>query len=208
VRLALTLAVVLLAAPVPASSSPWHGGACAGVNFATLRDDNRDPGPKPRAGIIVGGTVERDLDSRWEFETGARYVLKGARFRDSSAGSNYSLRLEYLEVPMLVRCVLPARNSAAIFLVAGPSAALSLANTYESVPPEVRLPVMNDTKWVEAGFEVGAGVRIHSNDSSNRYQVCARFTTGLGNLYQPSGFIRPQPRSINQGLVVTLEMSR
>ena len=108
-------AAVLLAGSAFAGS--WHAGARGGINLASLRGEGPDIShPEWLAGAIGGGFVEAELSRSLGVAVEVLYVRKGASYPVDVLGADPSqpigsfdahLVLEYLDVPLLMRVVLP-----------------------------------------------------------------------------------------------------
>src|SRR6185437_5143590 len=76
-----------------------------------------------RNGWIGGVTLELPLPNRWSFETGALYALKGWTRVEPQTGDRAVAKLDYLEIPALLRYEF--RNASPITPFVGAGASLS-----------------------------------------------------------------------------------
>ena len=201
--------VVLLAGPAFAGS--WHAGARGGVNLASLRGEGPDIShPEWLAGGIGGGFVEADLAPSLGIAVEVLYVRKGASYPVDVLGADPEqpigsfdahLVLEYLDVPLLMRIVLPGRGPVSSYLVAGPTFGFPLRATFESKgsPDE---DLIERLKPLDLGATAGMGVRIATGGA--RVDVEGRYATGFRDLWNLSDNLD----SINQGFSLTLAVSR
>lgn len=202
-------AAVLLAGT--AFAGTWHAGARVGINLASFRGDLADVShPEWQAGGIGGGFVEADLAPSLGVAVEVLYVRKGASYPVDVVGADPSqpigridshLVLEYVDVPLLVRVVLPGRGPVSPYVVAGPTFGFPLKATFElkTAPDE---DLSDKLKPLDLGATAGVGLRIATGGA--RVEVEGRYATGFTDLWNLSNNLE----SINQGFALTLAVSR
>ncbi len=138
---AIIASLVVVAAAVEAQPRV-QTGLIAGASIATLANLPRDVSVPSatatasyRAGFQGGLYAQIPVSARFSLQPEVHYVQKGAYFEgglvDPGAGSvsNVSLRLGYVDVPVLARFDLGRRTGLHPFVVAGPSLALRMQCT-------------------------------------------------------------------------------
>ncbi|MEP6472981.1 MAG: porin family protein, partial [Gemmatimonadota bacterium] len=104
----LVLASTLATGPAQGQSRP-HFGPMAGMSLARLHGMD-DSSTGSRTGFVAGGFVDIPLGERLGFEPELLYVQKGAR-TDINGGLQSTLKLDYLELPLLLKLLLPTASS-------------------------------------------------------------------------------------------------
>jgi outer membrane protein with beta-barrel domain len=107
-----------LAAQVPLPSPRF--GITVGVNLAKLAGDSVQ-GSKTRTGFVGGATLVLPLSRDFAFEPELVYSMKGSKFDEQ--GVSGSFKLNYVELPILIRYTFPVVGSTKPFLLAGPALA-------------------------------------------------------------------------------------
>ncbi len=80
----------------------FKAGLCVGIN-ATQFDGDSYAGYN-KAGIYGGIYLNNDISTKWQWEFGILYSEKGARKNPQTNFPNqYFLRLQYVEVPLIIR---------------------------------------------------------------------------------------------------------
>lgn len=201
--------VGVMSAEMQADAGPWRFGARAGVNLATIRGDFADfVQPKMQTGLAAGGFVEHALVPQVAFELDVLYLQKG--FQIESEGTDQQgnptgiqtthLRLQYLEVPVLIRLSLPSWGAVAPYVIGGPTAGFALGGKFEGFGEEA--DVGDDLKKVDFGVTGGLGARFGSGPV--HVGIESRYGTSFGDLWDLTGNLE----SINQGFSFTASVSR
>lgn len=102
------------------AQAPIDIGAFAGLNSSTLKlSRDLTPGESidSRVGVALGGFVSVDLGSLFAIQAEAAWTQKGADL--AGGGTTLAIKLEYIEVPLLLRFQLPLPISP--FVYAGPA---------------------------------------------------------------------------------------
>lgn len=119
--LSLSMLAVAGAAPVHAQGmtapKPTFG-VLAGIDFATLGgSDVQDAGS--RTGLMIGGFATFHMNHRWGIEPELLFSQKGAT--EESGGDKVTLKMNYIEIPVLARFDLPTTGQVHPFFLAGPT---------------------------------------------------------------------------------------
>ncbi len=115
-----TLIFLVSAASLFAQSSLEIGGKI-GINFASLNGVSIPPGNSTRKGLLIGGFLSYKLTSFLALEPEALYSAKGAT-GSQEAGESYTIAIDYFEVPILLKFLVPSVTSIPVNLnvYAGP----------------------------------------------------------------------------------------
>jgi hypothetical protein len=106
---------VVFAAPAAAQ---LQFGAAAGVNLASIGGDDFEDADGRTAPFFEAQLVWHPVGSTFGFQTGAVWSPKGASEEES--GLEGTLKLDYVDVPLLLRFALPTSSSfSPVFLVGG-----------------------------------------------------------------------------------------
>ena len=157
-----------LAIPAPAASQVSFGMS-AGVSLASLTGDDVPEELDMRTGLNVGGFVEFPLADIIWLAPGLYYIQKGG----SSDVPDGTIKIDYLEIPLLLRVGVSGRDPIGINLFLGPTFAFEvgckfdfptvtgdcddLSNTGFSV----------ETKSFDIGAAFGAGLSFGVSDNAS-----------------------------------------
>lgn len=177
-----TLPSVAVAQDVP----PMRVGLLGGVNFSTLRGDD-DEGLKTRTGLLAGATFVKPFRSGLGLEINALYSMKGAKADED--GSSLVTKVDYLEVPVMLRYDTKSTGSVTPHVGAGVSLAYQtrckVTESSGSMSVSVNCSKLEDEQDItfrkfDIGIVAGAGVDV--NAGSTTYTIGARYTFGLTDL--------------------------
>jgi hypothetical protein len=202
-------AVVLLLLASPAAAMPWRWGIRAGVNGANFAGAYGDiVQPDLRYGLNAGVVGEAELSHVLSLHGEVAYSSKGGKAASDNTDPSGNVTqstdtwiYDYLEVPVLLRARLRRGRGTTLLAEAGPSFGFALSGrfTTDTPPGSPELDLKDAMKTVDAGFALGAGMEFPAH--SGRLGIDMRYTRGLTDLYDSSGFAT----SINQ--VWTLAVS-
>lgn len=165
----LLLAAAVLAAPAlaPSVQAQASFGLRAGLNVADLTGDNL-PGTKPRLGFTGGAFANLPVGaSGLSFQPEVSYSQKGV----SSDNSGTEYRVDYVEVPILVRYDVPVTDSGLMLgAYAGPAIGFKVSEEVSGNLGSVNTDLFKSTD-VGAAFGVGVG--------AGPFGVDGRYTLGL-----------------------------
>lgn len=148
----------------------------AGLTRATMHGDSV-PGPLHTTGFIGGAAVSMHLVDRFSLQPELQFVQKGDDEADAFGGGVLSehIRLNYIEVPVLLRASGDAIRGVTPFVIGGPQVAFKascsidvkgVANHYTCAD----LPPVESTEFgVVAGAGVDAAIMGHAISVSARY---------------------------------------
>jgi hypothetical protein len=162
----------------------------AGVNSATV--GGGDVGePLRRTGFIVGASMIAPASPTVSIEPQALFTSKGAKFEDSGGGG--SIRMNYIQVPVLVRITAAPSGNVRPFVFGGPAIAFKASCDLEGLDGGVSASISCDQleaegvkfKSVDYGLVVGGGLAF---DAGGRvFTVSARYDHSLAEIDEASG---------------------
>lgn len=177
------LFVLLAFSPLLVISQDFTGGVLGGLAITQVDGDGL--GGYNRAGAIAGVWVSRSFSRTISVRTELKFIQKGSykRFADGVGGTTgeYSLRLNYTEMPFLLEYHF--RDNIISF------AGISVGYLWKSIEKNdgYETPVFEDTRFNKAEVAVHTGVEYMLNNS---FSLCATFSYSLlpvrrhtGNVY-------------------------
>jgi hypothetical protein len=188
--LALGIAVVPSAATAQRAGD-LTVGIMAGVNYATVNQDPElgDVEFDHRVGLLAGGFLDVRLNDVFSIEPEVLYSQKGAEVQGtgSNSDSEGTFKLDYIEVPVLLKFWVPVTNSGfRPFLFAGPAVGFEVNCSLEGEILSVtgstdceETSVVN-TKSPDFGGTVGGGIEFMAGMQAVR--VDARYTHGFTDI--------------------------
>jgi len=159
----------MLIVALTSSTAAWAqvgGGIKVGVNLATLSGFN-DASTTQRVGVMVGGFMTFGLAPMIAFEPEVLFSMQGSKLHFGTSGtivsSDVTAKLDYVQVPLLLRIGNSGKAGASLYAVAGPTLGILVRN--EGVADQLRR--------TDLGVVVGAGVTV------SRLLLEGRYTAGL-----------------------------
>lgn len=176
---ALFAAALLMLAPSALAQQSMQFGARAGVSYATTRT-NADIDYGSTAGFVVGAFARMGLSENLFVQPELLFVQKGSSYTFSGFGQEIegTQKLNYLELPVLVRYQIPTGASVTPAVFAGPAVAYKIS---ESINAGEESQDSDDAKSFDVGVVVGGGVDIHAFDFGT-LTADLRYTLGLMNI--------------------------
>ena len=171
-------AVLILA--LATSSTAWaqsvSGGIKAGVNFASVSGSDDDP--DTRIGSMAGAfvTIGQGLLA---VQPEVLFSMQGSKFTFGTA------KVDYFQVPVLLRIGSSAKNKASVFGLVGPTFGVRIRDEGWDDP----------IKRSDVGITAGAGFTV------SRLLVEARFTAGLVDFSEGSNAYKHRVWSLMGGFV-------
>ena len=116
----LWIAVLLsLALPLTLRAQGLSGGISGGLSLATLSGDDASDDLDYRKGLVAGAFLDLPLGEIIGVTSGLYYVQKG--FSQEVGGDDVALKLDYLEVPVLLRVSVAGGEAMGISVFLGPT---------------------------------------------------------------------------------------
>lgn len=146
-------------------------GAKAGINFTNF---NGGGNFDSRTGFMVGGFVKMNIpESSVAIQPEVYYAQKGAETSDGG-----EIKLEYLEIPILVKVGLSKSDIVKPNIFAGPYAGINLNQSSGGLLGSTG----NDTENIDFGGVVGAGLDIEAGSSI--FTIDLRYGFGLSPAFK------------------------
>ena len=186
------LALMLLL-PNPSSATGIKGGLKIGASMAKLHGDDVDDltdflgeDQKSRIGLCAGGFITFNITGMFAVQPEVLYVKKGSKYEEEILGETFKLwiKLDYLEIPVLVKIMAPSPGGVNPYLFAGPVFALKLSSKmkaeYAGDSEEVDI---EDIKSTDFGLVIGAGVDFGFGASGmGKMTLDVRYSLGLSSI--------------------------
>ena len=171
----IAVCVVLAGANGSAFAQGAGGGVLVGVNFANLTVDTGGPSVNfdSRKGLVAGVFAVLPVAPRLAIEPGVFYSSQGAKINGEAFGTSGTIKLNYVQVPVLVRAGVPLAPAVSLRLFGGPSFGFrqSAKVRAEGTDEDIK----EDVESFDAGIVFGAGLDV------SHFLIDARYTTGLKN---------------------------
>ena len=190
-------AVFLVIAAPALAKMPGEIGIRAGASLASIGGEFGNlfsPGTtEDRVAPSVALVYEHRLAPKLSFHGELGYSGKGLTVKSEStdeAGNATTFkghwRLDYLEVPLLLRGRFGAGGKPTPFFELGPSVGIALSGEFEDDPSFIgRVDLKHDMKTFDFGWGAGAGVEFPAGPG--RIGIEARFTRGFSDLFDTAG---------------------
>jgi hypothetical protein len=165
----LLLAAALLGLSFPAAAQVSLG-LKAGLNTSFWTGDDAEQ-TDPRLGFAGGATLRYDVNRALALQTEVLYSQKGAEL-GSTALADFSVRQDYVEIPVLARVAVPVSRFADAGIYAGPSFGIP-------INAELVGEGDNGSASQEADANTDIGVTAGVDYFSGPFGVDLRYTMGL-----------------------------
>jgi hypothetical protein len=157
-------------------------GAKAGLNIANIGGDDAD-NTDSKIGLVLGGLMSYQFSDMFAVQPEVLYTMKGAT--DEGGGTEYTLSLNYIEIPVLLKFLIPIQGSGSIVpaIYAGPSIAFNVSAESES-ESQGRTTTTDLDDWVSSvdfGLAFGGSIAFDIG-SANQIGADVRYTLGLSSV--------------------------
>jgi hypothetical protein len=189
---------------------PNDYGIKVGANFANINEEGGFYGFEIKTGFIVGGFYRFDLKGNLSIQPEVYFSMKGTKAAGEQTQFHYgedytqisrstwdfSMKLNYLEVPVLLKFRFPSKRKFKPNVFLGPYAAFKLSaevtgtlifELTEEYGGEVHTEsrdytggLINHKRGIDFGIVIGAGFDIGMGSGS--LVIDARYTLGLSNI--------------------------
>jgi hypothetical protein len=186
-KLSTLLLVFFLAFGITATTqaqSPLSFGLKAGLNISDISGPDTDS--DTRTGLTGGLAVYLNLPALpIGIESGLYYSQKGSSYSESDEFGDFdeTLKLDYIEVPVLARLNFPTPGPIGPHLVAGPYIGFNINAQAEGTEDGVTYDedISDFINSTDIGLMFGAGLDFNIGVTSLNAQ--ARYSIGLNNVY-------------------------
>ncbi len=178
---AFLIAGALVAAAAQGAEAQMRIGAKGGLTFSTVSFDPEDEDTQTLLGFAGGGEVQIPLGaSGVSLQPELLYVRKGVEF-DEGGGATSKFKLDYIEIPVLLRYDIPAA-AVTPFLYAGGSVGFEASCKAEGEDGSISIDVDCedvdvDTESTDFGVLFGGGIGFAAGPG--RLFVEGRYNIGL-----------------------------
>ena len=157
--------------------------------------------PHPRTGLAGGAFATFALGSAVALQPELLYVTKGANYKEGD--EKYTFKLDYLELPLLLKYRFPTSCSLRPSLFAGPAVSfkLSARGVHEGNGEETEEDLDNCQDW-DVGVAVGGGLDFAAAGSTITFDV--RYTIGLRSWWKTDNTLDDEDSRKNGGWLAAL----
>lgn len=180
-------------------------GIKAGLNLSALQSSQEDFRPflgyevswvqegtsNPVFGLDAGLFYTLQLSDAFNLQPGLCFAQRGYQFDQTPLyNTNYSLRINYIQLPVLFEYKLPLNWSFSPFITAGPFTAVKLgSNKKISISDKVITGDLPGVNTFDYGIVFGIGAEVDAWDGQIIFDLSVNW--GLANVMtQPDDFIR------------------
>lgn len=151
-------------------------GVKAGANLSSITGSDTQ-GAKNLVGLSAGAMADFGFSDLISFHPELLFSQKGVKYEDG--GATGQIRLNYLDVPLLLRV-----NADGLFFEAGPEVAFLIGQKSEfSAGGQTITSTSTDgTRKVDVGYIAGVGYQLSSG-----LEFGVRYNGGISDLSDPSG---------------------
>jgi hypothetical protein len=146
---------------------------------------------KSRIGFSVGGFITFNIAKVFAIQFEILYTMKGIKYEGEIIGTTIKAwwELDYLEVPVLAKIIIPTKGGVKPYLFAGPAVALKLSGKmkteYGGEPGEGDV---EDMKGTDFGLVIGGGLDFGLGSSGRgSLSVDIRYNLGLFSISEFEG---------------------
>lgn len=167
------IAIVAMCAFVaPANAEKMMFGVKAGLNMANLTGDDVEDNSM-KMGAVGGVFMSYDLTEIFAIQPELLFTMKGTTFGEGSDEVN--LKLNYFEIPLLLKVNLPTEGKIKPMLYAGPALGILMSAKAEDED------VKDEAKSMDIGVLAGAGVGYKLE--KGMIGVEFRYEVGMSTIY-------------------------
>ena len=187
-RSLLVVVAVLFAASLAVPQASAQGiklGVKGGVNIADLGGADAGSSTETKAGFVAGGFAEFMIGDMFAIQPEVLYSQKGAK--ETSGGDELKLKLDYIEVPVLLKVNIPIEGSKVHPTVyAGPAVAFKASCKLSGTSGGVSASADCDAggadfvKSTDFGLAFGGGISFDVGGAEIGVDV--RYTLGLSTI--------------------------
>jgi len=162
------------------------GGLKAGMNIANIHGDNVEDVWDSKIGICAGGFITCSLSDLFAIQPELLFTMKGSKAEGEVEGepAKLTMKLNYLEIPVLAKLLIPTPGTVRPSLFVGPSLAIKLTGKGKvEYAGESEEADIEDVKSTDFGLVFGGGVDFALGQG--KLTVDARYTLGLTTTREP-----------------------
>ncbi len=205
----LIVAVVFVSAQVWAFQGNPMFGVKGGINIAgTHGKDSEAEGDTNSSRIagVFGGFVEYPIGPTLSFQGEILYSMKGdkATWKEGDEEVEGTMKLAYLEIPMLLKANLPMGDKMRPQVYAGPAIAFKMSAKHETEGGSYSgtEDLKDVIKGTDFGLVMGAGVGFPMG--ARTISLEARYDLGLTNIVKKQAGMDKEPEVKNNAISILL----
>lgn len=180
--LLLGLSLVLICCADLCHAGRIASGLRLGLNFASLYGDDIDSS-RARVGLCFGGFVSLSFTRNFGAQTELLYMQKGSYEEVDLWGEPFktTIKIDYLEVPFLVKVSLPTGGGLTPSVYVGPAVAFKLGSSVEYQLGGVSVEgALENVKGTDVGLVLGTGLAFGRGTAG--LVLDFRYTAGLATI--------------------------
>ena len=181
-RLGLPLVVVCLLVADPSFGQGISGGGKLGMSSSNLSSGDASFESGDKGGFAAGGFVNVAITGVFSVEPQLLFIQKGAKL--TALGEEVTLKLDYLEVPLLGVVTSPRWGPVRAFVYGGPAFGFNVSATAAPVGGEDEEDVADDVKGNDVAVTFGGGIIVDG------LTLEARYTMGVSSIAEDERDIR------------------
>ena len=180
--------------PNSSSAVEIKGGLKIGASSAKLHGDDVEDltdflgeDQKSRIGLCAGGFITFNITEMFAIQPEVLYTMKGSKYEEEIFGETLKvwIKLDYLEIPVLVKIMVPTPGGVKPCLFAGPVLAMKLSGKvkFEYGADSKEEDIEEDMKSTDFGLVIGAGVDIgFGAPGMGKITLDIRYSLGLSTI--------------------------
>jgi hypothetical protein len=155
-------------------------GAKAGLNFSTFGGDDSGS-PDSKVGVVLGGVAQYQFSNMFVLQPELLFSMKGAKYEGGGVKQTFSFN--YIEVPVMVKFIIPLQGSSSITpsLFAGPAVALIMSADFEQEQnnQSASVDIKDNVNTLDFGLAFGGSIAFPLGQ--NELGVDIRYSLGLSS---------------------------
>ena len=172
--------MLMLAATMTFAASPLYAegmmfGVKAGLNLANAMGDDAEE-TSMKIGAVGGVFMCYDITEIFALQPELLFTMKGAKYDEGD--TTMSWKLNYIEIPVLLRVNLPTEGKIKPMLYAGPALGILMSAKDEDED------IKDYLKTMDIGVVAGAGVAYQLEKGAISFE--ARYEVGMSTVYDLS----------------------
>ena len=185
-RIALPLIILFLSSTVFAQL-PFKLGIKGGLNLANLSFDPALPSGSDnttQTGFMAGAMVEFNLAPMFAIQAEPTYIPKGCKLTSSGSSNEVNIKINYFEIPVLLKLNIPSPGNINPYVFAGPNIGFRLSANTET--PTGEYDFKDETQSIDFALDFGAGAGFKIAPLIDLV-IDVRYSHGLSDLLNDTG---------------------
>jgi hypothetical protein len=182
------IAVAFFAAPAqPLLAQAWQVGFSAAPTYTNVTGDFVARSDWAW-GLLIGGQIEYLAHRNFSAELGANFLQKGTELGQTTQGDFGSLRLRYLELPLLLTLKLPLSRDWSFRAFGGGTLGINfscqvkgISNVWDSC---VDATAVGDAETLEWSVPFGGGLGYTTPFADSSLILDVRYVLGMSNIFK------------------------